>query len=450
MKIKLKDELTNQIFQDLVKSGAKVYIVGGFTRDYVLADYVLPDDLIVDVDVEVHNLTLDEVFTIISKRCKCTIQGQFGVIKLDKNQLEIALPRKESSIGQKHQDFAINIDPFMGTYEATIRRDFTMNALLLDVETGEIIDHHHGLDDMNNRTIKHISNKFKEDPLRIMRAIRLSSQLGFTIDESTYQFCIEMLDDLKTVSAARKNQELNKFFLGNNFLIGIDGLVRLLFPYWHLQHLKDTLQSPKYHPEGNVLEHTIQAILITNQLKTQLDTKSYLILMLAALFHDIGKISTTKIESVDKIHSYGHEKVSAILCKDILDDCLINKSDKNRVIKLVKDHMKPYYFDEYSPAKLLDIYHVHYVDKELFLLLSSIDKAARDENRDLSAMLLKQQEIYQRLSQQWLPLFDYITALYQKFDGYYFMNLGYSGSKIKYQQNQVLIKEIKLYMESIA
>lgn len=200
-------EMLKKIALEFSKKGGKLYYVGGFVRDKILG---IENK---DFDVEIHDLTYSDSIKILEKFGTIDLVGaNFGVIKIHGLDIDFAFPRKENSIGGGHKDFEINIEPFISTKEACIRRDFTINAIMQNVLTGEIIDNFNGISDLNKKLIKHInSNSFTEDPLRVLRACSFASRFEFDIDQNTKKLCRTI--NIKNLSKERIFEEIKKALL---------------------------------------------------------------------------------------------------------------------------------------------------------------------------------------------------------------------------------------------
>ena len=187
--------------------GGRAYFVGGIVRDEVMGRPIK------DVDIEVHGISETILETVLKEIGKPIRFGSaFGVYSLAGHNIDIALPRSERKSGAGHRDFDIRIDPFIGIKEAARRRDFTMNALLKDILTGEIADPYGGTEDIENRIIRHIDDKkFGEDPLRALRAAQFRSRFGFQVAPSTISICSAL--DLRYLSAERVEMEMKKALL---------------------------------------------------------------------------------------------------------------------------------------------------------------------------------------------------------------------------------------------
>ena len=145
--------MAREIAAKVAAAGGRVYFVGGCVRDRLLHQDVK------DIDIEVHGVSVDKLREILDSLGERTEMGaSFGVFGLKHIGLDIAMPRKEQSTGLGHKDFAVSVDPFIGPKKAAERRDFTMNALMQDVLTGEILDFFGGRDDLERRIIRHVND----------------------------------------------------------------------------------------------------------------------------------------------------------------------------------------------------------------------------------------------------------------------------------------------------
>lgn len=173
--------LAEQIAEKVNNKGGKVYYVGGYVRDKILG---LPNK---DIDIEVHNIDVKDLKDILISFGKVKLVGEsFGVFNLGGYNLDIALPRAEVPTGTKHTDFEITVDPFIGVEKAAERRDFTINAIMQNVLTGEIVDPFHGQEDILQHQIRHVNEKaFTDDALRVLRAAQFAARFNFEINGQT-------------------------------------------------------------------------------------------------------------------------------------------------------------------------------------------------------------------------------------------------------------------------
>ena len=194
----------------------RVYLVGGCVRDALLGREIY------DYDIEVYDIKpakFDELMAGI----KASGVGKSYFIYKYKNY-DLGLPRSESKTGNSHKDFSVSYinDPAL----ASLRRDFTVNAMMMNIFNGEILDFHGGKKDLERKTLRHIdSEKFKEDPLRVLRGVQFSARLGFSIDDDTLELMKTL--DLAHLSKDRINTELIKFFRSEHLEKGAFYLFKL-------------------------------------------------------------------------------------------------------------------------------------------------------------------------------------------------------------------------------
>jgi tRNA nucleotidyltransferase (CCA-adding enzyme) len=290
-----------RITSEVHEAGGKVYYVGGFVRD----KYLGIDNK--DVDIEVHGIEPDKLLDILSRVGEPLSFGQsFGIYSLRGADIDIAMPRREHAIGKGHKDFEVEVDPFIGTKEAARRRDFTINAMMEDVLTGEIVDHFGGMDDLRNGIIRHIDPEtFVEDPLRVLRGAQFAARFGFEIADENVELCKNI--DLSTLTHERVFEELKKALLKSSkpsvffeYLRKMDQL-DVWFP--EIGQMIGVEQDPVFHPEGDVWTHTMEVIDRAAAVRDK--TSDPLAFMLLALTHDIGKIITTEVIK-GRIHAYEH------------------------------------------------------------------------------------------------------------------------------------------------
>ena len=197
-----------EFLKALSEKGAKTYYVGGYVRDMILGKENK------DIDIEIHYITEKE-FLDVCKSFGLDIKlcGQaFGVYKavIDGQDIDFSFPRTEKLIGTKHTDFEIAVDPFIGEEKASMRRDFTINALMMDTQTGTILDFHKGMKDLEDKIIRHTSDKFSEDALRVYRAAQFASRFGFTVAPETLELCERI--DVAHLPQERIQEETYKAF----------------------------------------------------------------------------------------------------------------------------------------------------------------------------------------------------------------------------------------------
>lgn len=327
------EPLAKQVLDALMEQG-RVYLVGGIVRDMLLyheTDYH-------DVDVEIYDLEIDEVENILKRFGKVDCVGKcFGVFKLDQlPHFDFALPRIEYKKGEHHRDFVIEIHKDLDLYVASSRRDFTINAIMYDYKNDEIIDLHHGLDDLHHRRLKMVNSQtFIEDPLRVLRLAQFVARLEFGVDEQTRQCCKAMVAAgmLNDLSSERVLAEYNKLLMAQTPSLGIVFLREIDALFEPLKQLQYCQQRLDYHPEGNVMNHTLLVVDLAAQYKNQ--TSWPLAFMWSALLHDIGKPAVTTPTG----SAPGHNESGVAVFEQYFSSFFNNKKMKKYIKTMIYYHM---------------------------------------------------------------------------------------------------------------
>jgi len=323
------------------EAGGRALLVGGCVRDALMG--AQPKDC----DLEVYNLDAARVREILDQFGPVNVVGEaFTVYKLG-NHLDVSIPRRERKSGRGHKGFVIEGDPFMSVAEATLRRDFTINAILQDPLTGELIDPFNGRRDIEQRVLRAVSkDTFAEDSLRVLRAAQFAARFEFQIDPDTIELCRTI--DLSDLPAERIWGEMEKLLLrASRPSIGLEWLRRLnviekLFP--EIQALIGVPQDPEWHPEGDVFVHTQLAVDRARELIEDLPYPRQVTVMLAALAHDFGKPATTEFLE-GRWRSRGHEEAGVPPTESFLSRLNVHTIEgyhvRAQVIALVREHLKP-------------------------------------------------------------------------------------------------------------
>ncbi len=272
-------------------AGGRALLVGGCVRDELMGKQ--PKDW----DVEVYGIEPARLREVLDQFGSVNVVGEaFTVYKLG-SDLDVSLPRRERKTGRGHRAFFIEGDPSMTIEEGARRRDFTINAILQDPLTGEIIDPFNGRDDLENKTLRAVSREtFAEDSLRVLRAAQFAARFEFEIEAQTVELCRKI--DLSDLPSERIWGEMEKLLLkAQHPSIGLKcllelGVVDRLFP--EIKALIDVPQDREWHPEGDVFVHTSLVIDRARELIEDLPYPRQVTVMLAALCHDFGKPSTTE------------------------------------------------------------------------------------------------------------------------------------------------------------
>ena len=204
-----------RIFQE---AGGRALLVGGAVRDALMGCPVK------DFDLEVHKLPSTRVLELLQGVCEVdTVGMSFGVIKVKHLDLDISLPRKENKTGAGHRGFLVELDSELTLADAAARRDFTVNAIMYDPLTGEILDPHGGMADLEKKVLRHVSSHFSEDPLRVLRGMQFAGRMAFDFAPETVQLCSEISQ--AELSLERIGSEWEKMLLqGKNISCGMEFL----------------------------------------------------------------------------------------------------------------------------------------------------------------------------------------------------------------------------------
>lgn len=311
--------------------GQDAYAVGGYVRDLLMGT---PSE---DVDILITRHSLERIIEILESYGKVDLVGKsFGIIKftISGKTYDVALPRKDEPKGEGligHKDFLISADPSLPIEKDLERRDFRCNSMALRLKDGTLIDPFRGEDDTKAKIIRLTNLRaFPEDPLRVLRVARFASVLQFAVDPEIYEISKEI--DLRGLSVERINEELFKILLLSPFpSIGLEELfkvggLRQLFP--ELFRLTLSIQDALFHPEKDEYgHHTVwhHTKLTVDQAKkitevSRLENGKRLCLLLAALYHDVGKPATALWEFKRGrmvITNNGHDIISGRMAKKI-------------------------------------------------------------------------------------------------------------------------------------
>lgn len=380
------------------KSGT-AYFVGGFVRDKFMKHENK------DIDIEVHGISadvLEEILDSIGKRIE--IGESFGIYGIKGCCLDIALPRKEHLCGKGHRDFNIDVDPFIGTEKAALRRDFTINALMENIITGEVIDHFGGISDINDKIIRHVSDKtFWEDPLRVLRAAQFAARFEFDIADETLLLCRNIY--LSTLSKERIEAELVKALLKAErpsiFFESLRKMDQLGTWFAEVEMLIGVPQNSKYHMEGDVWNHTMMVI---DEAAKYRDRSTYPYgFMMTALVHDFGKaICTEKKNGV--YHAYEHETKGLTIVKRFLKRITNEKKLIHYVMNMTELHMKPNVLAnaEASVKSTNKMFDSSVSPIDLIYISQSDDKGRKTlvQSKSTEEFLLKRLDIYNKIMEK--------------------------------------------------
>lgn len=391
--------MINEIANKIKEQGGRAFYTGGYVRDLFinksLGDIDIKDIEAEDIDIEVFHMEEAELLSVLAEFGIPKVVGKiYPVIKI------AGFPRLDFTIAT-YNDYD----------KAVLRRDFTINALMIDILTGEILDFVGGREDIAKGVIRHTREDiFIKDSLRAYRAVVLAARLDFTIHPET----ISLIEntDLSNLPPERIYEELKKLLiLAPKPSIGLryleqTNILKKVHP--ELYNLIGCKQAEKHHPEGDVWTHTLLVVDKAAKLKDKSENPTSL--MWAALLHDIGKPATTKMK-VDKIVSYGHDRVGEEIARKFLHNLKASNILIKEVTTLVREHMHPVLLykqkEEVTDKAIRKL--VNRVNLRELLLLSEADYLGREIERDYTLIrnwfLDKVEELGLDPSQKIKPLF---------------------------------------------
>jgi tRNA nucleotidyltransferase (CCA-adding enzyme) len=329
-------------------AGGRALLVGGSVRDRLLGREP------VDWDLEVYGVAAGALRDVASQFGRVETVGEsFAVYKVA--GIDVSLPRRESKAGRGHKGFLVEGDPNLSPAEAARRRDFTINAMLQDPLTGEILDPWNGAADLQARRLRVVDPAtFGDDSLRVLRALQFAARFDLRVDEATRALCRSI--DLSDLPAERVWGEMEKLLLqaprpSIGLALALDLLVvERIWP--ELEALVGCPQEPEWHPEGDVWVHTLMVADEARQRLGELGRGPSAAMMLGALCHDLGKPATTVVRD-GRIRSPGHEEAGVGPAASLLDRLNVRTLDdydvRGAVLGLVAHHLKPSAFDKATP-----------------------------------------------------------------------------------------------------
>ena len=336
-----------EVVEGLARAGGRPLLVGGFVRDRLLGQASK------DYDFEVFGLPLERLEEALSHFGEVIAIGRaFGVLKvkgLGKDlEVDFAVPRRDSKVGAGHRGFVVDLDPTLDYATAARRRDLTVNSMAYDPLSEEILDPHGGRRDLAAGVLRATDReRFTDDSLRGLRVAQFRARLEMQPDAELFRLCSGL--DLSDLPGERLFEELKKLLLkARQPSLGLAFLeaTGLLAIFPELQAMVGVPQEPEWHPEGTVWEHTL---LVVDQAAGLRDTElagegqddDALVLMLAALCHDLGKATTTAPGEDGRIRSPGHEEAGVPLTQSLLGRMRVGKDLTAKVAALVRHHLAP-------------------------------------------------------------------------------------------------------------
>jgi poly(A) polymerase len=313
------------LIERLTKGGFEAYFVGGCVRDMLMGKEPIDHDVATSARP-------DQIAGLFSH--VIPVGEQFGVMLVieEGHAFQVATFRADMEYRDGRKPSGVR---FSSAREDVLRRDFTVNGLLYDPLKCRLLDYVGGEDDIRDRVIRTIGDprqRFAEDKLRLLRAVRFSSTLGFEIEKGTFAAIGELVHEITVVSRERIRDELVKIMIGPNAGAGLDlldrtGLLAILLPEVHA--MKGVPQPAVFHPEGDVFAHT----------KKMLDAmvEPSVVLAFAVLLHDVGKPPTFSVS--DRIHFMRHQTVGGEIAREVCGRLRFPNHLRDGIAACVENHM---------------------------------------------------------------------------------------------------------------
>jgi len=366
--------IAKNIVERLHLAGKPALFAGGCVRDMLLG--IEPND------IDIVTLATPDEVEVLFKRT-VPVGKQFGVIVVLEGgfEFEVATARTDSRESDGRRPDSVSFSSMEADAQ---RRDLTINGMFLDPMTGEVHDFVGGKDDLAAKVIRFIGDpreRIEEDKLRMLRAVRFATRLGFDMDAFTKDIIRRHAHLITQVSKERIKAEVDKMLVCDSPSKAFD-LMREVDLLGHIlpdvAALWDCEQSPKWHSEGNTGIHSMMVLDATREKTSDLPT------LWSALLHDVGKPATSKINESGNISCHGHDKLGAEMADVIMRDLKSSNDEREKVVSLVQDHMRIGEATEMKKSTLRRLVSSPHFDSLLVLLeadcLSShpIDKSRED------------------------------------------------------------------------
>jgi poly(A) polymerase len=332
------------IVRRLRAAGHEALFVGGCVRDLLRG--VDPGDF----DI-VTSARPEDVEKIFSRTVPVGIRFGVMLVVEEGHQYEVATYRVEEGYADGRRPLHVR---FATAEEDVRRRDFTVNGLLLDPFTGEVIDYVGGREDLSRKLIRTIGDpdeRFTEDHLRMLRAVRFSANLDFAIDKPTFAAIRRRTGAIRQISAERVREELTKIITRTGARRGMEllaesGLLVEILP--EVDALQGVEQPERFHPEGDVWQHILQML---DYLPFDTEGQADSCLAWAVILHDAGKALTRSVDDAG-VHFYGHVGKGEELAGDILRRLKFSNAETETILALIRGHMTFMHVRDMRPSRL--------------------------------------------------------------------------------------------------
>jgi poly(A) polymerase len=328
MKTSSMEQAARKVAARLREQGHVAYFAGGCVRDMVRRLAPKDYDIVTDARPETVQALFPRTYAV---------GAHFGVIMVleDGFQFEVATFRSDDAYIDGRHPSAVH---FSSPQEDAKRRDFTINGMFYDPVADEVIDLVGGRVDIGAKLVRAIGDpvqRFAEDRLRMLRAVRFATVLDYQIDEGTWSALVANTPSINQISAERVRDELVRIFLSANRVRGWDlldasGLMSAILP--ELEAMKGVLQPEQFHPEGDVFVHT-------RLMLSMLPEKVSVQLVFAVLFHDVAKPVTARVDETGRIRFNEHDRVGAEMAEAIMRRLRFSGSEIEATVEMVRQHM---------------------------------------------------------------------------------------------------------------
>jgi poly(A) polymerase len=352
-------DLANSICKTLRSNGYQALLCGGCVRDLLLKRDPVDYDVATDA-------TPEQVISLFPDTLQ--VGAKFGVILVEQDGLQVEVATFRSDTGYSDGRHPDSVIYSKSAQEDVHRRDFTINGLLMQPDTGEILDFVGGQADLNAGLIRAIGDpdrRFAEDKLRLMRAVRFAARFDFRIEDTTVAALRRHAPEVTSVSAERLREELTKLLTEGAARCGFEllhstGLLKHVLP--EVAAMEGVDQPPQYHPEGDVLTHTMMMI-------ESLPAGSSPTLAWGVLLHDVGKPPTYRpiSKTGDRIRFDGHTEVGVRMAEEICRRLRFSSDDTAQIMTLVANHMKFKDVTKMRAATLKRFVRLRHFDEHLAL-----------------------------------------------------------------------------------
>lgn len=322
------EKTAREICARLRERGHIAYFAGGSVRDMVRG--LEPKDIDIATDARP-----EQVQGIFPRTY--AVGAHFGVIVVLEHEMnfEVATFRSDDAYIDGRRPAAVH---FASPEEDAQRRDFTINGMFFDPAKNEVVDLVGGRADLDAKLVRAIgapAQRFVEDRLRLLRAVRFATVLDYKMDKQTWEALVENANAITQISAERIRDELVKIFLSPHRVRGWDlldesGLLRAILP--EIEPMKGCEQPPQFHPEGDVFQHTrLMLELLPNEVSVPL--------VFSVILHDVAKPVTAHVDLTGRIRFNDHDKKGAEMTEQIMERLRFSRAEIDATVEMVRQHM---------------------------------------------------------------------------------------------------------------